>query len=253
MGDRERAALVTGGGSGIGYATAEALVERGVDVLICGRRERLLRAAVVELSKHGPGRAAARPADLATVEGPAEAVAACVTEFGGIDLLVNNAGIAPYVSFQGLDEDQWDLMLGVTVRAAALAVRAATASMTERGGGRIVNVASVSAEFAEPGLAHYSAAKAALISLTRSVAVELATVNIQANTISPGYVRTPMTEEFTSRITAVDLQGVNPLGRVGEPAEIARVAEFLLLDAPDFLTGQNVVVDGGQSIFAPPL
>jgi 3-oxoacyl-[acyl-carrier protein] reductase len=123
--------------------------------------------------------------------------------------------------------------------------------MAAAGGGRVVNNASISAGFSEPGSAQYSAAKAAVVSLTETTAVDLARMGVRANAIAPGWIRTPLSQQFLAEVDADALASVNPLGRVGEPDEVAVVAEFLALDAPDFLTGETIHIDGGQAVYLP--
>lgn len=243
-------ALVTGGATGMGHAIARRLARRGVEVLICGRREDVLRDAAAEISRDG-GRCEAIALDLATTEGPALAVEACRDRLGGIEILVNNAGLAEYCAFDEITAESWARSQNVMVRAPMLATQAAAPHMSAAGGGRVVNNASISAALSEPGSAQYSAAKAAVVSLTKTTAVDLAQLGIRANAIAPGWIRTPLSEQFLAGIDTGALGRVNPLGRVGEADEVAVVAEFLALDAPDFLTGETIHVDGGQAVYLP--
>jgi NAD(P)-dependent dehydrogenase (short-subunit alcohol dehydrogenase family) len=235
----------------MGHAIARRLAKRGVDVLICGRREEVLRGAAAEISQDGSGHCEAIALDLATVEAAALAVEACVSRLGGIEILVNNAGLAEYSAFDEITPESWDRSQAVMVRAPMLATQAAAPHMAAAGGGRVINNASISAGFSEPGSAQYSAAKAAVASLTETTAVDLARLGIRANAIAPGWIRTPLSEQFLAEVDAEALASVNPLSRVGEPDEVAVVAEFLALDAPDFLTGETIHVDGGQAVYLP--
>ena len=247
---KSKRALVTGGGTGMGHAIARRLAKRGVAVLICGRREEVVRDAAAEISQDG-GRCEAVALDLATVEAAALAVEACVSRLGGIEILVNNAGLAEYCAFDEITPESWDRSQAVMVRAPMLATQAAAPHMAAAGGGRVVNNASISAGFSEPGSAQYSAAKAAVVSLTETTAVDLARLGVRANAIAPGWIRTPLSQQFLAEVEADALASVNPLGRVGEPDEVAVVAEFLALDAPDFLTGETIHIDGGQAVYLP--
>ena len=247
---KSKRALVTGGGTGMGHAIARRLAKRGVAVLVCGRREEVVRDAAAEISQDG-GRCEAVALDLATVEAAAMAVEACVSRLGGIEILVNNAGLAEYCAFDEITPESWDRSQAVMVRAPMLATQAAAPHMAAAGGGRVVNNASISAGFSEPGSAQYSAAKAAVVSLTETTAVDLARLGVRANAIAPGWIRTPLSQQFLAEVDADSLASVNPLGRVGEPDEVAVVAEFLALDAPDFLTGETIHIDGGQAVYLP--
>jgi NAD(P)-dependent dehydrogenase (short-subunit alcohol dehydrogenase family) len=248
--EEERAAVVTGGGTGIGLACAAGLLERDFAVLICGRRQGVVDAAVEALS--GPGRTIVGiSADMGTRRDPERVVAACVERFGRIDALVNNAGIYSEVPFLEMTAEAWDEMLSVNLRGAMLASVAAARRMKEQGGGRIVHVSSINGLTAEPSFAHYSAAKAGLISLAQSMAVDLGRFGIRTNAVAPGWVRTPMTEEFLAGSTSETLMRVNPLARYAVPEEIANVVVYLCTEAPDYLNGQTICVDGTQTSMAP--
>jgi NAD(P)-dependent dehydrogenase (short-subunit alcohol dehydrogenase family) len=245
---------VTGGATGIGYACAEELLRRGFGVVVCGRREGLVETAAKRLAEAvgEPEAALGVRADVGTREDPPRVVEACVERFGRIDALVNNAGIYAEVPFLELTADAWDEMLAINVRGAVLASVAAARRMVEQGGGgRIVHVTSLNGAIAEPSFAHYSASKAALISLAQSMAVDLGSHDIQTNAVGPGWVRTPMTEEFLADSDASTLARVNPLARYAAPEEIASVVGYLCDDAPGFLTGQTIFVDGGETVMAP--
>jgi NAD(P)-dependent dehydrogenase (short-subunit alcohol dehydrogenase family) len=237
----------------MGFAIAQRLLQRGASVLICGRREDSLSEARERLRglTDGAGECELLAVDLADAAAPAAAVEACVEAFGGLEVLVNNAGIAEYCRFEEMTAASWDRSNAIMARAPMLATKAALPHMAKAGFGRVVNNASVSASLSEAGSAQYSAAKAALVSLTKTTAIELAPLGVRANAIAPGWVRTPLAEQFLAEADSETLGRVNPLARAGEPEEIATVAEFLALDAPDFLTGETIYVDGGQAVFIP--
>jgi NAD(P)-dependent dehydrogenase (short-subunit alcohol dehydrogenase family) len=242
-------AVVTGGATGMGFATARRLLDRGASVLICGRRGDALADARAQLLEMTGRKCELFAADLAEPEAPAGVVEACLERFGGIEVLFNNAGIAEYCEFEEMTLESWERSQDVMVRAPMLAIQAALPWMKDAGFGRVINNASISASLSEPGSAQYSAAKAALVSLTKTAAIELAPFGVRANAIAPGWVRTPMGEAFLASTSPEALLRINPLGRAAEPDEIARVVEFLALDAPDFLTGETIYVDGGQAAY----
>jgi NAD(P)-dependent dehydrogenase (short-subunit alcohol dehydrogenase family) len=250
-GQREIRALVTGGGSGMGLAIARRLKARDASVLICGRREEVLASAIADLEELDTGSARQLVVDLERPEGAATAVDACVESFGGIEVLVNNAGIAEFCRFEEITVESWDRSQKLMVRAPMLAIQAALPLMAAAGGGRVVNNSSVSGFLSEPGSAQYSAAKAALISLTRTAAVDLAARGIRVNAVAPGWVKTDLSSQFLDSVDLGRFDRVNPAARVGEPDEIAAVVEFLALDAPDFLNGETILVDGAQAPFLP--
>jgi 3-oxoacyl-[acyl-carrier protein] reductase len=242
-----RAAVVTGGGSGQGLAIARRLAARGLSVLICGNDSDVLDSARQELIGLADGSCETLTCDLTDPTVPSEVVQAAVDAFGRLDVLVNNAGIWETSLWDSMTAEGWDRSMNLMARAPMLAMQAAVDPL-ERVGGRIVNNASISARLSELGSAHYSAAKAALVSLTESAAVDLAPRGIRVNAIAPGWIRSAMSVSYLSSLDAAHTASLNPLGRAGEPDEVASVAEYLALDAPDFVTGTTIYVDGGQHV-----
>ena len=245
-----RSALITGGSSGIGLACARRLHDAGWDVGLVGRRVAALDEAAATLAGGG-AQVATFPADLAAPDAPAEVVGQHVARFGGIDALVASAGNYDLDDVRALSAERWDATLHLHVRAAVLAAGAAARHMAAAGRGRIVLLSSVNGFHSEPGSIAYSAAKAAIISVARSLAVDLAPSGVQANAVAPGWVTTPMTQPHLRTTTAEQLRRVNPMGRAGTADEIAGLVGYLILDAPDFLTGATITVDGGQTALAP--
>jgi meso-butanediol dehydrogenase/(S,S)-butanediol dehydrogenase/diacetyl reductase len=248
----QRGAVVTGGGTGIGLATAAALAKAGFPVLIAGRRLAVLDEAAESIRATVSGACVETlSADVAVPEDAESVITAAVSRLGGIDVLVNAAGIYEPVHFLEMTAEAWDRTCDVVLRGTVLCSVAAARHMREQGGGRIVLISSINGAVSEPESAHYSAAKAAVMSLARSMAVDLAEHAISVNAVSPGWVRTPMTEEFLAEATPEMLQRVNPLARAGDPTEIADFIVYLATAAPPFLTGATLFVDGGQTAVAP--
>jgi len=246
-----KSALIIGGGTGIGFATAERLVRRGLAVAIAGRREHVLEEARSRLETIGAGVALHTVAADAGQEAEAQRIVRLAEErLGGLDLCVNCAGIYEPVHFLELDDASWSRTLSATLDAVAYPSVAAAAGMARRGGGRFVLISSISAPLSEPESAHYSAAKAAVSSLARSMAIDLARHEIRVNAVAPGWIHTEMVDDFVQQATSETLAQINMLGRVGQPDEVANVIEYLGLDAPDFVTGTTVFVDGGQTAMA---
>jgi NAD(P)-dependent dehydrogenase (short-subunit alcohol dehydrogenase family) len=247
-------ALITGGASGLGLATARALHAAGHDLTLVGRRADVLAAAAAALTADGGPSVATHAVDLGS-DGDPDAAAAVVADhvarFGGLDAFVASAGNYELVETHELSAAAWDRTLDLHVRSAVVGVAAAARPMSAAGRGRIVLLSSVNGFHSEPASAAYSAAKAAIISLARSFAVDLAGDGITVNAVAPGWIDTPMTTEFLTTTTAEQLRRVNPLGRAGRADEIAGVIRYLIVDAPDFLTGATLVVDGGQTAMAP--
>jgi len=243
--------LIIGGGSGIGYASAVRLARRGHVVVLSGRRAAVLSEAAAKLEEAVAGASVSAIAGDAGVEADAQAVVAEVLDVhGGLDILVNCAGVYEPVDFRDLTTESWRRTISPTLDAQVYPAVAAARHMAEAGSGRIIPVSSVSSPLSEPLSAHYSAAKAAVSSLVRSMAVDLSAHGIQANAVAPGWIHTEMVDEFVRSVSTESLARVNLLGRVGQPDEVANVVEYLALDAPAYMTGGVVYIDGGQTAMA---
>jgi NAD(P)-dependent dehydrogenase (short-subunit alcohol dehydrogenase family) len=247
-----RVAVVTGGGTGMGFACARALARADHAVLIAGRRRDVLGQAAARIRDEVPGATVeAHRADVADTDDAPAIVEAAISKLGGVDVLVNAAGVYEPVHFLEMTAAAWDRTLDTLLRGSVLCSVAAARHMSANGGGRIVLFSSINGALSEPESAHYSAAKAALMSLARSMAVDLADHNVSVNAIAPGWVRTPMTEEFLVDATPEMLARINPLARVGDPDEIANFVLYLATEAPPYLTGATLFIDGGQTAAAP--
>jgi NAD(P)-dependent dehydrogenase (short-subunit alcohol dehydrogenase family) len=245
-------AVVTGGGTGIGRATGLALAKAGFDVLLAGRRQELLDEARAEIVAAVDGaRVETEPTDVAVPADCDALIANTVDRLGGVDVLVNAAAIFEPAHILEMTSEAWDRTLNVTLRGSVLCSVAAARQMRDNGGGRIVLISSINGAVSEPKSAHYSAAKAAIISLARSMAVDLAEYGITVNAVAPGWVDTPMIAEFVETATPDDLRRINPMARLGRPEEIAGFITYLATDAPEFLSGSTLYVDGGQTAAAP--
>jgi NAD(P)-dependent dehydrogenase (short-subunit alcohol dehydrogenase family) len=253
LGLRDRVCVVTGSAGGIGLATARALAEEGARVVVCGRdRERSERA------RADAGAALAVVADLATADGPARVVGRAEQILGGIDVLVNNVGVAYQIGFDELDDDAWHEMWQLNVMSYVRAIRAAVPLMRDRGGGVIVNVSSTAGKRPSTGMPNYSVTKAAVLSLSRLVADLYASAGIRCNAVAPGPTATEAwlgeggladqqaarTGKSRDEVLAAVAAG-RPLGRLAEPEEIAAVVTFLCSDRASYVTGAAWSVDGG--------
>ena len=247
-----RVAVVTGAGSGIGRATAVALAQRGFALLLAGRRPE----ALDETRKHAladtPGaRLETRPTDVAKPAECAALIADAVERLGAVDVLVTAAATYEPKHIADMTAEDWDATLDIALRGSVLCAAAAARRMRDAGGGRIVLISSINGAVSEPESAHYSAAKAAIMSVAKSMAVDLAGDGIAVNAVAPGWTHTPMVEEFVQSATEEDLRRINPMARLGRPEEIAGLIAYLATDAPDFLTGSTLFIDGGQTAVAP--
>ena len=241
MGLDGRRALVTGGTSGIGRATAEALAAEGVHVIVSGRDERR-GAEVLESIRGAGGDAEFVVADLSS---PQE-VRALAAAAGVLDILVNNAGLFPLVPTHELSEEIFDEVFAVNVKAPFLLVAAIAPRMVARGRGSIVNVTSIAGELGLGDLSAYGASKAALGLLTKAWAVEYADGGVRVNAVQPGLVLTPGTTVWGDA-TLEQISQTVPLRRPAEPAEVARVVAFLASDHASYITGAIMSVDGGRA------
>lgn len=242
-----KVALVTGGGTGIGRAIALALAEQGATVVVVYRTSQASAEDVVaEITAEG-GQAVALQGDVTEGAQVGSLVSQVLTDFGALDIVVNNAGLTRDGLLLRMSETDWDAVLDTNLKGAFLTTRAALKPMLKQKRGKIVNITSVIGLMASPGQANYAAAKAGLIGFTRTVAKEVAGRHIQVNAVAPGFVETAMTERLTPERKA-DLLRQIPAGRFGRADEIAALVAFLCGPLSDYITGQTLVVDGGITI-----
>lgn len=240
-----RVALVTGGASGIGAATARLLAARGASVLVVDIDGDGAQRICDEIAARG-GAAEAFAADLMPSASADAAVSAALARFGRLDILVNNAGIGGRGPSHELTDADWRRVIGLDLDAVFYMSRAALRPMVASGAGAIVSIASI---FGHVGLgerAAYSAAKAGVVNLTRALALEYGARGIRVNAVCPGVIRTPLVAHNSPAQTEA-LIALHPIGRLGEPEEVAEAAAFLASDAASFVTGASLLVDGGYT------
>jgi NAD(P)-dependent dehydrogenase (short-subunit alcohol dehydrogenase family) len=245
-----KVALVTGGSKGIGRAVALAFADAGADIALAARGPEALEKTAREVEERG-GRALGVPTDVTDADQVASLVDRTVGELGALDVLVNNAGAAPFFStVESIRLEGFEKYFRVNFLSALICTRAAAPHLLERKqGASVINVASVAAFVASPGLAYYSTAKAAMVNLTRTVAREWAGFGVRVNAIAPGWIETELNEGARKDPSFYDtIRRAIPMGRWGRAEEVATVARFLASDAASFMTGSVVVVDGGQTV-----
>jgi NAD(P)-dependent dehydrogenase (short-subunit alcohol dehydrogenase family) len=246
---KEKVAIVTGGASGIGEAICRGMAGEGANVVVADIAVAQGQKVVEDLTAMG-SKAMALKVDVTKSRDVDEMVRSVLNEFGKVDILVNNAGGSPPekgVYFSDSKEEVWDWTIALNLKGSRNCARAVINHMMERKSGKIVSIASISGIMGTLTKADYSAAKAGIIALTKSLAKEVASYGINVNAVSPGPVETALflsnTEEFKER-----LRKAIPMGRYASPEDVANMVVFLASDKADYITGQNFIVDGGKSL-----
>jgi 3-oxoacyl-[acyl-carrier protein] reductase len=239
-----RIALVTGASQGIGRACALELARAGATVALAARNEAKLAEVAAEIEAAG-GQAAAFGLDVASEESIKAGAKAVLARFGKVEILLNNAGITRDGLMMTMKRADWDDVLGTNLTGAFLLTQALIRPMIKNRWGRIINISSVVGRTGQGGQVNYSASKAGLIGMTRSIAREVGSRGITANAVAPGYIETPMTATLDEKQRAAMMAQI-PLGRVGTDADIAQAVAFLASDAAAYITGQVLDVNGGM-------
>lgn len=242
-----KVALVTGASRGIGRQIAISLAANGAMVIVnyCGSQAKA--EETVQIIKENGGNAVAMCFNVANLAETEQAISKIIEEYGKVDILVNNAGITRDNLLIKMSEEDFDMVLDTNLKGAFNTIKCLYRNFLKLRGGRIINISSVSGVMGNAGQANYSASKAGIIGLTKSVAKELGARNVCVNAIAPGFIETEMTEKLPESV----LEGakkVIPLGRLGQTEDIAAVAAFLASDAAAYITGQVLCVDGGMQM-----
>jgi len=238
-----KVALVTGGAQGIGKAVALMLARHGADVIVADVNLEKAAETAKELEAAG-GRAMAVNVDVTRLCDVEKMVESAIARFGRIDILINNAGIARDKLILRMAEEDWDTVLAVNLKGTFNCTKAVIKHMSKQRSGKIVNIASVVGEMGNAGQANYSASKAGVIGLTKTIAREFAQRGINVNAIAPGYIQTAMTDVLPEKAKE-ELQRMIPMERLGQPEDVAHAVLFLVSEASSYVTGQVLNVNGG--------
>jgi len=240
----DRCAVVTGGALGIGRSIVKKLAESGAKVVIGDINEETARSTAAELSEEGFD-VTALPVDVSSSLDVNRFFEEALGKLGGLDILVNNAGITRDGLVIRLSDEDWDLVNSVNLKGTYNCMRPAVKKMMKQKSGRIVNISSVVGIMGNPGQSNYAASKAGVIGLSKSIAKEVASRNITVNVVAPGFIETRMTGALTDDQKAAFLTRI-PMGRSGQPDDVAAVVLFLCSSLADYVTGQVINCDGGM-------
>ena len=240
-------AIVTGSGRGIGRAIALELAAAGAKVVVnyAGRSDKA--EETVQLIREAGGESLAVQADVSQVADVDRLIQTTLDQFGKIDILVNNAGITRDSLLLRMKEADWDAVLATNLKGVFLCTKAVSKGMLKQRTGAIVNISSVVGLSGNVGQANYAAAKAGIIGFSKSIAKEFAPRGIRVNVVAPGYINTDMTETLPEGVRSEVLRAI-PLGRIGNPEDVAKVVRFLVSPEASYITGQTLCVDGGMEI-----
>jgi 2-hydroxycyclohexanecarboxyl-CoA dehydrogenase len=247
---RGKNAIVTGGGSGLGQATAKRLAREGAAVAVWDINEAGLRRTVEDIVAAG-GRAIASRVDVSSRAQIDAGVQHAHAELGPVTILVNNAGMTGFVPFLEITEEAWDRMMMVNLKSMFMAAQAVLPDMLAAGWGRIINISSSSAQSGATRMAHYASSKGGVIAFTKSLAVEFAAQGITVNNVPPGFVDTPMLRASDALISAGSIEktaAASPMKRAGRPEDIAAACAFLASEDAGYITGHTLSVNGGRYV-----
>lgn len=243
---KDQVALITGSARGIGKEIAQTFAQEGAIVIISDINEEMAAQTAKEIVQNG-GKADSFACNVTNAQSVDEMVAKILDKHSRIDIVVNNAGITKDNLLVRMEESDWDAVLSVNLKGAFLVTKSTVKSMMKARKGKFVNIASVVGVIGNAGQANYSASKAGMIGLTKTVAREFASRGIVANAVAPGFIKTDMTDKLSDKAIESALSKV-PLNRMGNPKDVANACLFLASSDSDYITGQTILVDGGMAI-----
>lgn len=241
---KDKVALITGGARGIGQAIAMTFAREGADIVVADVNLEIAQKTASDIE--GLGRKAmALAMDVTNYEIVEEGINKILDKMGKVDILVNNAGITKDNLILRMSQADWDAVINVNLKGTFNCIKAVSRPMVKQRSGRIISIASIIGLMGNPGQANYAASKAGIIALTKTVAKELASRNINANAVAPGFIQTEMTAKLSEEIKKKMLEAI-PLGKLGTPEDVANVCLFLASAESSYITGQTITIDGGM-------
>ena len=241
---KNKVALITGGARGIGQAIAMTFAKEGADIVIADVNLEIAQKTASEIEALGR-KALALEMDVTNYEKVEEGINKILDKMGKVDILVNNAGITKDNLLMRMSQTDWDAVINVNLKGTFNCIRAVSRPMVKQRSGRIISIASIIGLMGNPGQANYAASKAGIIALTKTVAKELASRNINANAVAPGFIQTEMTAKLPEDLKKKMLEAI-PLAKLGSPNDVANLCLFLASDESSYITGQVITVDGGM-------
>ncbi len=243
----DKVAVVTGAGRGIGNGIAKKLASRGVSIAALSRSKENAQSCADEINNEYPDNAIAYSVDVSDTEAMLETGKSVLSDFGKVDILINNAGVTRDNLMLRMTEEEWDVVLNTNLKGAFNSVKAFQRSLLKQGGARIINISSVIGLIGNAGQANYAASKAGLIGYTKSLAREFASRSVTVNAIAPGFIVTDMTEALSDELKD-GIKSKIPLGELGQVDDISSAVEYLAGEGGRYITGQVLTVDGGMVI-----
>jgi 3-oxoacyl-[acyl-carrier protein] reductase len=241
---KDKVALVTGGGRGIGQAIAMIFAREGADIVVADVNLGIAQKTASEIESLGR-RALALEMDVTNYDLVEAGINKILDKMGKVDILVNNAGITKDNLLLRMSQADWDAVINVNLKGTFNCIKAVSRQMIKQRSGRIISIASIIGLMGNPGQANYAASKAGIIALTKTVAKELASRNINANAVAPGFIQTEMTAKLSEEVKKKMLEAI-PLGKLGTPEDVANVCLFLASQESSYITGQTITIDGGM-------